>query len=79
MAMHQEMPVMGPRQQQPTLHLLDGSEEPGTATRRLFSDPTGDILREHGPSLGNTPHSIGEFEPVILTSSVTCQRERIFG
>jgi hypothetical protein len=67
--------VIPPGQQQAALHLLKRPEESNATTRRHFANPTRDILSEHGPSLGKTPDPIGEFEPVILTSSRTSQRD----
>jgi hypothetical protein len=73
-----EVTMISPRQQEAALHLLQSAEKPNAAPRCLFPNPTGDILREHGPSLGKTPDPIGEFGPVILTSPRTSQRERTF-
>jgi hypothetical protein len=73
-----EVTTMSPRQQEAALHLLQSAEKPNAAPRCFFPNPTGDILREHGPSLGKTPDPSGDFEPVILTSSRISQRDRTF-
>lgn len=71
--------VIRPGQQDTPLHFLDSAEELRTASRSHVPDPTGVILREHGPSLGETPDPIGDFRPVILIGPRSFRREWTFG
>src|SRR5262249_17276802 len=65
---HRDVAVMEAREQDLPLQFLQGPLKTNSTTRRLAPDPSGDILREHDPSLGKSPHPSGDFEPVILTS-----------
>ncbi len=70
-----KMGVMGPREKNPPFDLLDRTKELRAASRSHVPVPTSVILREHGPSLGETPDPIGEFRPVILTGLRGSRRE----
>lgn len=73
-----DVPVVGSGEQESPFHLLQVAVETDATLRRLTAHTTGDILREHGPSLGKTPDPCGDFEPVVLTSPRTSRRERTF-
>jgi hypothetical protein len=72
------MTVMEPREEDLALQVLQDAPKSNSTPQCLATVPTGDILREHGPSLGKTPDPGGDLEPVILTSSRIPQRERTF-
>jgi hypothetical protein len=68
--------VIEPREEDLALQVFQGALKSNPTPQCLVPDPSGDILREHGPSLGKTPDAGGDLEPVILTSSRIPQRER---
>jgi hypothetical protein len=70
--------TMHARQQEATLEVLQAALKSNAAPRCGLASSVGDILREHGPSLGKTPDPNGYLEPVILTSSRNPQRDRTF-
>ncbi len=70
--------VVRPREKNSPFDLLNGTEELRATPRSHVPATTGVILREHGPSLGETPDPIGEFRPVILTGLLTSRREETF-
>jgi hypothetical protein len=64
-----EVPVVESRQQDLPLQLFQPPPVPNSTSHALAFHASGDILREHDPSLGKTPDPGGDLEPVILTSS----------
>jgi hypothetical protein len=71
--------AMETRQKKSAFQVLQRAQESNPAPRCILPDSTGDFFREHGPSLGKTPHRKGELERVILTRSRIPQREGTFG
>lgn len=51
--------MMGTGQEETVLHSLQDAQEPDSTLQFPGLDPVGDILREHGPSMGKTSDPTG--------------------